>query len=286
MRIAVASGKGGTGKTLVSTNLSWTLAEAGRRVVYVDTDVEEPNGHLFLRPQQVEHQRFATPVPALRGEACSGCGRCEQVCTYHAIKALERGVEVSPQLCHGCGACQLACEEQALTEQPSELGTISRGSAGKLQVWSALLDIGSPRAAPLIAGLLEAVGQQRGGRDQVEVLDVPPGTSCAAVAATRGADQVVLVTEPTPFGLHDLELAVEMCHALKLPIAVVVNRSDLGDGAVASFLEQQQIPLLGQIPFSREVAAAYARQHLAAKEVAEFRDRVEAIARGIDELQR
>ena len=278
MRIAIASGKGGTGKTMVSTNLAWYLAQEGRDVTYVDTDVEEPNGHLFLRPRDLDEQRYTVPIPVLPGGVCSGCGDCQRTCAFGAIVAFEDHVKVRTDLCHSCGACKLACEDGSLAHEPRALGTITHGTTDNLGVWSAALDVGEPRAAPLILGLLRAVDGQRQG-DGLEILDVPPGTSCAAVAATRDADQVVLVTEPTPFGFHDLELAVEMCRALKLHISVVINRADLGDGAeMIRFMERQEIPLLGQIPFLREVAVAYARQQLAAQVVPAFREAMVRLA--------
>lgn len=278
MRIAIASGKGGTGKTMVSTNLAWHLAQKGRQVTYVDTDVEEPNGHLFLRPGDLAKQRYSVPVPMLPGGVCSGCGDCQRTCAFGAIVALQDHVELDTNLCHSCGACRLACKDGTLAHEPRPLGTITHGTTEGLGVWSAALDVGEPRAAPLILGLLREVDRHRQG-EVLEILDVPPGTSCAAVAATRDADHVVLVTEPTPFGFHDLELAVEMCHALKLQISVVINRADLGDGAeMIRFMERQEIPLLAQIPFLREVAVAYARQQLAAREVPAFREAMVRLA--------
>ncbi len=280
MRIAIASGKGGTGKTMVSTNLAWHLARGGHDVAYVDTDVEEPNGHLFLRPRNLQEQRYAIPVPVLPGGVCSGCGDCQRTCAFGAITALEDGVEVDHSRCHSCGACALACEDRSLAHEPRELGTITHGETGGLRVWSAALDVGEPRAAPLILGLLREVDRRREG--SLEILDAPPGTSCAAVAAIRDADRVVLVTEPTPFGLHDLELAVEMCRALKQPISVLINRADLGDGQqMMRFMEQQGIPLLGQIPFSREVAVAYAHQELAARTVTSLREAMDRLGRDV-----
>ena len=278
MRIAIASGKGGTGKTMVSTNLAWHLAQCGRDVAYVDTDVEEPNGHLFLQPKQLLEERYTVPVPVLPGGVCSGCGDCQRTCAFGAIVALKDSVELRTEQCHSCGACVLACKERSLAHEPRSIGTITSGETAGLQVWSALLDVGEPRAAPLILGLLHAVDRQR--HAGLEILDVPPGTSCAAVAATRDADKVVLVTEPTPFGLHDLKLAVEMCQALELPISVVINRADLGDDEeMKRYLERQGISLLGQIPFIREVAVAYARQQLAAQQVPAFREAMAGLAR-------
>lgn len=279
--IAVASGKGGTGKTMLAANLAWFLARSNPQVIYVDTDVEEPNGHLLLHPEEVQKTRFSVPVPALRGDSCSGCGACEEHCSFGAIKVKGDGVVVQQRRCHSCGACLVACEEEALLDVDREMGTLHHGLAGALSFWSAQLDVGEPKAAPLITGLLQHVEQSSGF---IRVLDVPPGTSCSAMAATRHADLVVLITEPTPFGLHDLKLAVEMCKALRRPIAVVLNRADLGYGLVQQYMAEQQIPLLAEIPFSREVAMAYARQQLAVDVVPAFSKILEQIAEAVKAL--
>ena len=257
------------------------LAREGRRVTYVDTDVEEPNGHLFLRPDPVVEERYAVQVPVLPGGHCSGCGDCQRICAFGAIEAHDDHVSVDTRRCHSCGACALICArtDGSLAREPRELGTISHGDVDGLGFWSALLDVGEPRAAPLILGLLKAVDRERTG-DGLEILDVPPGTSCAAVAATQGADRVVLVTEPTPFGHHDLELAVEMCHAAGQPMGVIINRSDLGDSReMRAYLKDREIKLLAEVPFITEVAQAYARQQLAADEVPAFRRRLSKLVR-------
>jgi MinD superfamily P-loop ATPase len=283
MRLAVASGKGGTGKTLVATNLAWCLAEAGRDVMYVDADVEAPNGHLFLHPEGVKEARFTVGVPALREGTCSGCGDCQEACAFNAILALKDRVMVFPELCHSCGACLLSCGEEALVEQHREVGTLRRGTSGGIGFWSAVLDIGEAKAPPLIQGLLQDVAVESLANDRVVILDAPPGTSCSAMSVVRGADQVVLVTEPTPFGLHDLELAVQMCRALEKPVTAIINRSDLGDGEVLAWLEEESVPLLAEIPFSPELAAAYAEGELAARRLPFLRRALDGVARAVAE---
>ncbi len=275
MRIAIASGKGGTGKTVVSTSLAWSWARGGRRVTYVDADVEEPNGHLFLHPEVTSTDRFSVPVPALRGETCSGCGACQRFCPFNAIIALPDRVMVFPELCHGCGGCVLACPDEELTEVPRETGTIAAGrTAGEapLGFLSATLDVGEAMATPLIGGLLDRV-PDRG----IVVVDAPPGTSCSAMEAVREADRVLMVTEPTPFGLHDLRLAVEMGRALERPLAAVINRADLGDDRVRRYLRDEGIEVLAEIPYLPEVARAYARGAVAAEVSPEFRAIIERI---------
>ncbi|MBW1683596.1 MAG: ATP-binding protein [Deltaproteobacteria bacterium] len=264
MRIAVASGKGGTGKTLVSTSLAWLLARDAHRVVYVDADVEEPNGHLFLHPELSDRQRYARPVPKLIGETCSGCGECQSFCQFNAILALRDRIMLFPELCSSCGGCVLACPDDVLTEVPREIGIIEAGTAcaeaGRpIRFLSATLDVGEARATPLIRGLLDRIEDPG-----IVLIDAPPGTSCSVMEIVSDVDLVVMVTEPTPFGLHDLTLAVEMTRALGKPITAVVNRSDLGNGRVQQYLASQQIEVAAEIPFRLEVAEAYAQGQIAA----------------------
>ena len=256
MRVAVASGKGGTGKTLVSTSLAWMLAEAGREVAYVDVDVEAPNGHLFLQPT-TSTVRFSVQVPTLAGDRCSGCGRCQEFCDSNAIVVVGHRVLVFDELCHSCGGCLIVCPDKALVEIPREVGTVEVGHArageGRLDFVAGTLDVGIARATPLIEAVLRNAPDR-----QTVLIDTAPGTSCPAVAAVRAADRVLLVTEPTPFGLHDLELAVQMCRLLERDAAVVINRCDLGDDRVRAWLEQEGLPVLAEIPFLSEVAQGYA----------------------------
>jgi len=283
VRLAVASGKGGTGKTLVATNLAWYLARGGHAVTFVDTDVEAPNGHLFLHTGDLQETRFTVPFPVLEEGACSGCGDCQKICAFNAIIALPDRVMVFPELCHACGGCLLACAEGALTETAREMGTIRRGSGDGVAFWDAVLDVGEARAPPLIGGLLHAVDEGDRANDGLVIMDAPPGTSCNAVTAVRGADRVLLITEPTPFGLHDLELAVAMCRTLGRPVAAVINRSDVGDGRVREWLKRESVPLLAEIPLSREVAGAYVNGELAARAVPSFHGCVEQVARSVME---
>jgi MinD superfamily P-loop ATPase len=264
--VAVASGKGGTGKTLIATSLAWHLGRLGRldhQVTYVDADVAEPNGHLFLRPTDLEQQRLAVMVPALRDGDCAGHGTCERACRFEAITT---GAQLRPERCCGCGACLLACPDGALVASERTVGTHRQGLAGPVRFHDAALDVGEAAAPPLIRGLLAELEADAG----VQILDAPPGTASNAMWAVRRADHVVLVTEPTPFGLHDLDLAVQMCEGLgRSSIAVVLNRADLGGAAarkkVTDFLDLHGLPLAAEIPFSVEVARAHARCELAAE---------------------
>ena len=271
MRIAVASGKGGTGKTLVSTSLAWLLAQGGHPVAYVDADVEEPNGHLFLHPEMSDCRRYARPVPKLIRETCSGCGECQSFCQQNAIVALRDRIMLFPELCSSCGGCVLACPDEELTEVPREIGSMETGIAcaetgSPIRFLAATLDVGEARATPLIKGLLDQIGDPG-----IVLIDAPPGTSCSVMEIVSNVDLVVMVTEPTPFGLHDLALAVEMTRALGKPVTAVVNRSDLGDDGVQQYLASQQIEVAAEIPFRLEVAEAYAQGQIAAAASPELR---------------
>jgi MinD superfamily P-loop ATPase len=263
VRIAVASGKGGTGKTLVSTSLAWHWSREGRRVTYLDADVEEPNGHLLLHPEVARRERFGVPVPVLRGETCSGCGECQRFCAYNAIIALPDRVMLFPELCHSCGGCLLACPDDELIEVPRETGSLAFGDTpgeSSVAFASGTLDVGEAMATPLISGLVRSAPTEG-----IVVVDAPPGTSCSAMEAVGEADMLLLVTEPTPFGLHDLKLAVEMGRDLDRPLTALLNRSDLGDDRVRRYLDEEWIPVLAEIPFLEDVARAYSRGEIAAE---------------------
>ncbi len=258
MIIAVASGKGGTGKTTVATNLAAALAMPGQPVTYVDCDVEEPNGHIFLAPTFEARSEVTVPVPEVDQERCTSCGACRAACRFSAIMVFPRRVMVFPKLCHGCGGCQLACPEQAIREVPRPIGVIETGTAGAVDFVHGRLEIGEAMAPPLIREVLRAVP----GTGTV-IVDAPPGTSCPVIESIRPADVVVLVTEPTPFGVNDLALAVAMVRELGRPFGVVINRAGSGDRTVYEYCEAQQIPILLEIPDDLEIARAYSRGDLA-----------------------
>lgn len=261
MRLAVASGKGGTGKTLVSTSLAWWLSQRGYAVGLADADVEEPNAHLFLQPNLGEEARHSVLIPVVDQDRCTGCGACQEACAFHAILAVPGNWMLFPELCHSCGLCVRVCPERALHEETRELGTLRQDSQGDIVFLDGVLDVGEARATPVVDGVIAALPRQR----EVTVIDCPPGTSCATMAAVRTADLVLLVAEPTPFGLHDLRLAVEMCRALQRPVAAILNRADLGDDDVAEYLDEEDIPLLAEIPFDPELARALAGGEVGAR---------------------
>ncbi|MBN2380290.1 4Fe-4S binding protein [candidate division WOR-3 bacterium] len=250
MLIAVASGKGGTGKTMISTNLASIISNA----TYADCDVEEPNGHLFLDPSIEDEVSVHIQAPVINNDLCTGCGDCARRCSFNALAVVKNKVLVFRELCHACGVCAAVCPEKAISEEPHELGKVRKGRFGYGNRFvDGFLNIGELRAAEIIEKVVDEV---KG--DELVILDAPPGTSCAAVAATAQADVVLLVTEPTPFGLHDLKLAHQMLNKLGVPHAVAINRADLGDDAVEKYCESEDLPVLVRIPFDRRIAELYA----------------------------
>lgn len=265
MKVAIASGKGGTGKTTVATNLAQVAAAGGRSVAYLDCDVEEPNGHLFLRPTIEQQHPINKLLPVVDLKRCTFCGRCSQVCRYGAIACVNEQVLVFAELCHSCGGCVLACPADAMREVPTSIGELQQGNVGAIQFVEGRLNVGEAMSPPAIRAVKAAAGDA-----DLTILDCPPGTSCPVIESIRGSDLVLLVTEPTPFGLHDLKLAVEMVRVLNLPLAVVVNRSDIGDDRVRQYCSSQRIAILAEIADCREVAEAYSRGQLACEAVPSF----------------
>jgi len=268
IRIVVASGKGGTGKTTIATNLAVVMAERGERVAYVDCDVEEPNGHIFLAPSIRSTRAVTTPVPEVDVSRCTFCGDCGKACRYSAIVVLPHKVLTFSKLCHGCGGCSLACPEDAIREVPRTTGVVEQGVSGKVAFLQGQLDIGEAMAPPVIRAVLDAAP-----KDHTLVIDAPPGTSCPVIESVKKADVVLLVTEPTPFGLNDLKLAVEMVRELGLPFGVAVNRAGVGDREVFTYCEREKIPVLLELPNDREVARAYSRGELVVNALPAWKER-------------
>lgn len=268
MIITVASGKGGTGKTTVAVSLALSITadrqdSAGNKSdnpanpLFLDCDVEAPNAALFLRPTIQERREVGQWIPEVDPDKCTYCGRCAEVCQYHAIAVVGEKVLVFPELCHGCGSCTLNCPMGAIHEVLDVMGTIERGWAGPVEFAQGTMNVGKPMAVPIIRQLKQwVIPPDAAGRPVI--LDAPPGTACPVVETMRGADFVLMVTEPTPFGLHDLRLAVEVARdELGLPVGVVVNRDGVGDRGVDDYCAAERIPTLMRIPLDRRIAEAY-----------------------------
>lgn len=263
MIIAVASGKGGTGKTTIAVNLAYAL---DRDVQLLDCDVEEPNAQLFLKGAPLSTEEVTIPIPQIDASLCNGCGECSRFCEYNAIVSYGTMPLVFADMCHGCGGCMKVCPPQAIREVDHRIGVIETFSAGKITLIQGKMDIGAAMAPPLI----RAVKRKTDNRIPI-LLDAPPGTSCPVITTLRGADFVALVTEPTPFGLNDLILAVETVREMDLPFGVIINRSGSGDARVNFYCADENIPILAEIPDDRKIAEAYSRGELIGKVFPKYR---------------
>ena len=253
MIISIASGKGGTGKTLVATSLALSM-KTTHEVTLLDCDVEEPNDHIYMRPRQIGSEAVSIPVPQVDESRCIGCGVCHDVCAFNAIAVLGKTVLVFNELCHGCGACATMCPVGAISEMPHEIGIVEEGDAGGLRFFDGVLTIGQPMAPPIIREVRRHTDP--GG---LTIIDASPGTSCPVVEAIRESDYCILVTEPTPFGLSDLRLAVETVRELGLRHGAIINRCDIGDDRTEEYLRDEHIPVLMRIPLDERIARTYSR---------------------------
>lgn len=250
MIISVISGKGGTGKTTVATNMAVSFDKA---VTLLDCDVEEPNAHLFLSPVFTEHQVITTFVPTIHKDRCNGCKTCVEFCSFNALTYVGEQILVFPDLCHGCKGCELLCPEKAVSEASRELGSLNIGRSNLVKLVQGKLRVGEPMAPPLIRAV-----RKHTAKTGVTIIDAPPGTSCSMVASTLDTDFILFVSEPTPFGLHDLKYAFEAVYQMNIPSGLVINRADIGDRALHEFAEKNDLPILLEIPFDREIAKSYA----------------------------
>ena len=270
MIISVASGKGGTGKTTIAVNLALSL----NNVQLLDCDVEEPNAHIFLKPEIKEKFPAFIPIPEVDEAKCDTCGKCREVCAYHAIAVIppsdsgKGSFLVFGHLCHGCGACSLLCPQKAIKEVNKEIGVVEIGMSGDMQFVHGKLNVGQIMSPPLIRQVEDRIDPSK-----TVIIDAPPGTSCPVIAAVKKSDYCILVTEPTPFGLNDLVLAVEVLRKMKIPFGVVINRSDIGDDKVDKYCQDKNIPILLRIPFDREIALLYSRGIPLVQEKAEYREK-------------
>jgi len=251
MIISIASGKGGTGKTTIAVSLALSIDKEAQ---FLDCDVEEPNAHIFLKPEIKLSKKISIPVPEIDEEKCDFCGKCAEVCAYNAIAVLKNNVLIFPNLCHGCGGCALLCPQKAIKEIDREIGILEIGNSGGLQFIHGRLNIGEAMSPPLIRAVKKQINP-----DKIVIIDAPPGTSCPVIESVKGSDFCILVTEPTPFGLNDLILAVEVLRKLAIPFGVIINRADLGDDGLERYCKNEHIPVLMRIPFDKKIAFLYSK---------------------------
>ena len=278
MIYAIASGKGGTGKTTVTASLA---ALWGGPVTAVDLDVEEPNLHLFLKPEGLAGEPAYIEVPEIDEDKCTRCRACSQLCQFKAISVMGDMILTFPEMCHGCGGCMEICPEEAVSSGQRELGEILSGKAGTIDFLMGRLRIGEAMSPPLMRQVMARMPEAM--RQNDVLIDAPPGVSCPAVSAVSNADCIVLVTEPTPFGLHDFRLAVEAFAPMGKPMGAVINRAGIGHEEVQRFCRENNIPIWAEIPFDRAVAEAYSRGEVPGQAVTPLRGTFETLKRHMTE---
>ena len=275
MIITVASGKGGTGKTTVAVNLALSIGSTN----LLDCDVEEPNVHTLLHPTKMQTTSVTVPTPSVDQDKCTLCGKCAEFCQFNAIFVGKTKTMIYEEMCHSCGGCKLVCPEDAITEVERSIGRIHQSKMGQTQLVYGELSIGEPIATTLIHAVKEQVKT-----DEINILDAPPGTACPVIETMRESDYLVLVTEPTPFGLHDLSMAVDVVRELKIPFGVIINRAGIGDEGVEEFCKENNIPILLEIPFNRQIAELYSRGIPFVQEMPEWRQQFKDLFNHIVEL--
>ncbi|MCG2726143.1 MAG: ATP-binding protein [Elusimicrobia bacterium] len=274
MIISIASGKGGTGKTTIAINLALAIG----KVHLLDCDVEEPNSHIFIKPQINSKAPVYISVPEIDKSKCDFCGKCSEVCAYKAIAALKTDVLIFKELCHGCGACEYFCPQKAIKEVNRNIGFIETGEKGNLLFTGGKLNIGEAMASPIIKEVKNRVKPE-----MINIIDAPPGTSCSMIESVSNSDFCVLVTEPTPFGLNDMILSVEVLRKLNVPFGVLINRSDLGDDKTVEYCENENIPIIMKIPFAKNIAKAYSQGKPIIEALPEYRKKFIALYENIKE---
>lgn len=268
MIISIASGKGGTGKTSVAVNLALSVGN----VKLLDCDVEEPNAHVLLHPQINKKEPVYTLIPKVDRELCNTCGECTKFCQFNAIFVAPEKILVFPELCHSCSGCAMVCPQKAISWEKNRIGTLNFGSTDGLALVYGELEVSKPLAVPII----KAVKKQIKEGENV-ILDSPPGTSCPFVETVSGSDFCLLVTEPTPFGLHDLKIAVEVLRRVKIPFGVVVNRAGIGDKKVYDYCKEESIPIMLEIPYDRKIAELYSNGIPFSLEMPEWEENFQAL---------
>lgn len=264
MKIAIASGKGGTGKTTIATSLALSI---GGEVQFLDCDVEEPNAHIFLKPQIEKVEKVTVLVPEVDENKCDFCGKCSEVCEYNAIVVAKSKVLIFPELCHSCGGCVLLCPQKAFSEREREVGHLEIGKSKAIDFVSGVLNVSEVMPVPMVSAVKKKIK-----KDKTVIIDASPGTSCPVVEAIKGSDYCILVTEPTPFGLSDLRLAVEVVKKMKIPCGVVINKYDAAYPKTEEFCEQKEIPVLLKIPEDRKIAELYSKGEPLVKALPEYKN--------------
>lgn len=278
MKIAIVSGKGGTGKTTVATNLANVVSKKSR-IQLLDADVEEPNSHLFLDIEYLEREEVKLLIPQVDNEKCTRCGKCAESCQFGAISVFNTGVLVFDNLCHGCGLCKMVCPSGAISEKEKTIGSIKLGKINdNFSFGTGLLNIGEPSGVRIIRKLKKSIDKSK-----TVIIDAPPGTSCPVVETLRGIDYAVLVTEATPFGLHDLKLAVDLVNEMGIPSGIIVNRASSDYTEVEEYANSNSIPVLEKIPFDRDIAVAYSNGKLFTDIKPEWKERFEKVYKEIEE---
>ena len=250
MIVSIASGKGGTGKTTLAVNMALSLKD----VQLLDCDVEEPNAHLLLHPRIEETKPVYVQIPVVEETKCDYCGKCSEFCKFNALFVANQRIMLFPELCSSCGGCAIVCPNNAINEKRRKIGVIRKGSAKGVKLVYGQLNIGEPMATPIIKAVKKQIQPFKNGDI---IIDAPPGTSCPVIETVHNSDYTILVTEPTPFGLYDLKIAVEVLSKLNIPFGVVVNRAGIGDEKVYTFCREKSIPLLLEIPYERRIAELY-----------------------------
>ncbi|OWZ83853.1 P-loop NTPase [Natranaerobius trueperi] len=268
MKLTISSGKGGTGKTFIATNLSYILNhELDQRVTYLDCDVEEPNGHLFLTPKRTNQENITIEAPIeIDNDKCVGCGKCAEVCTFNAMAVINNKAMLFPELCHVCGACSIVCPKEAIQEGERNIGSLIQGESKGIYIWYGLLKHGEGGMSPRL--IKEVKKYTDNG---INILDSPPGTSCSAVETVIGSDLCVLITDLTPFGLHDLKLSVDMCRSVGIEPVVLINRGNLKDPGVRKYCKKEELDIIGEIPDDRKIAEAYSKGDLIVETLPQYK---------------
>jgi MinD superfamily P-loop ATPase len=248
LNIAVLSGKGGTGKTTVSTNISLAL-----NANYIDCDVEEPNGFLFLQPNIDKIKSVWVEYPDIEYDKCTGCGECVKNCNFNALIKIKDEIMVFDKLCHSCGACEIVCKSNAIKYNLRDIGKIEEGKTSEIKCTRGILNIGEPMAVPIIKKVLSSM------ENDINIIDCPPGTSCNVVNSLKYADMAILVTEPTQFGIHDLKMAVELVRMFDIPFGIVINKDNKENNIARRYCEDEKIDIIGSIPYSKDIAKVYSR---------------------------